>query len=155
MTDFHPSVNDLWQRFIEANPEYSNSEFTAWYFCDTEDCANKLAELVKQGIKRGTTSLNYWYETAGEKLPEAGRLNVITDWNGRAQCITKTIKVTILPFREVGEDLALIEGEGDKSLDYWRKAHISFFTRELEKLNMQFNEDLLVVFEEFEMIYKQ
>jgi uncharacterized protein YhfF len=155
MTDFHPSVNDLWQRFIEANPEYSNSEFTAWYFCDTEDCANKLAELVKQGIKRGTTSLNYWYETAGEKLPEAGRLNVITDWNGIAQCITKTIKVTILPFREVGEDLALIEGEGDKSLDYWRKAHISFFTRELEKLNMQFNEDLLVVFEEFEMIYKQ
>ena len=153
MNSYDQSVYDLWQRFIEANPEYSDKEFTAWYFCDTEDCANKLAELVKQGIKRGTTSLNYWYESAGEKLPEAGQFNVITDWSGKAQCITRTKKITILPFREVGEDLAFIEGEGDKSLDYWRKAHISFFTRELEKLNMEFSEDMLVVFEEFEVFY--
>ena len=88
-----------------------------------------------------------------KKLPEAGQFNVITDWSGKAQCITRTKKITILPFREVGEDLAFIEGEGDKSLDYWRKAHISFFTRELEKLNMEFSEDMLVVFEEFEVFY--
>ena len=154
MKEYHHTVHELWKKFIEANPEYSGRSYTAWYFCDTEDCANKLAELVKEGVKRGTTSLLRWYEPGGETLPASGDLNIITDWNGIAQCITKTIKVTLLPFRDVGEELAFIEGEGDKSLDYWRKAHISFFSRELNAVNEEFSEDETVVFEEFEMIYK-
>jgi uncharacterized protein YhfF len=153
MENYHHTVHDLWKEFIEVNPEYSNSKYKAWYFCDTEDCANKLAELVKQGIKRGTTSLYRWYEAGKETLPVAGDLNVITNWDGTAQCITKTIKVTVLPFRDVDEELAFIEGEGDKSLDYWRKAHINFFTRELTAINVEFSEDVMVVFEEFEKIY--
>jgi uncharacterized protein YhfF len=154
MKNYHHSVGDLWKKFTEANPEYSDSSYTASHFCDTEDCANSLAELVKKGIKRGTTSLLRWYEPGGEPLPVAGDLNVITDWNGIDQCITRTVKVTLLPFRDVGEELAFIEGEGDKSLDHWRKAHISFFTRELKAINLEFTEDMMVVFEEFEMIYK-
>ncbi|WP_263347600.1 ASCH domain-containing protein [Paraclostridium sp. AKS81] len=55
---------------------------------------------------------------------------------------------------DVDERLASIEGEGDKSLRYWREAHIDFFKRELEALNMEFIEDMLVVFEEFEVVYK-
>jgi len=50
--------------------------------------------------------------------------------------------------------MAEIEGEGDKSLKYWRRAHISFFSRELEEYNMKFTEDMPVVFEEFEVVYK-
>lgn len=154
MKNYHHSVGDLWKKFTEANPEYSDCSYTAWHFCDTEDCANSLAELVIKGIKRGTTSLLRWYESGEEPLPAEGDLNVITDWNGIAKCITRTVKVTLLPFLEVGEELAFIEGEGDKSLEYWRKAHISFFTRELKDINLKFTEDMMVVFEEFEMIYK-
>ncbi|MGO1528704.1 MAG: ASCH domain-containing protein, partial [Senegalia sp. (in: firmicutes)] len=44
--------------------------------------------------------------------------------------------------------------EGDKSLEYWRKAHINFFSRELEKYDIEFSEDMPVVFEEFEVVYK-
>ncbi|MCT4606010.1 MAG: ASCH domain-containing protein [Marinisporobacter sp.] len=29
------------------------------------------------------------------------------------------------------EEFAKTEGEGDKSLKYWRKVHIDFFTREV------------------------
>lgn len=64
-----------------------------------------------------------------------------------------TIKVTVLQFRDVDDELAYIEGEGDKSLYYRRKAHISLFTRELTAINIEFSKDVLVVFEEFEMIY--
>lgn len=85
MENYHHSVHELWQQFIETNPEYSNNKYKAWYFCDTEDCANKLAELVKQEIKRGTTSLYRWYESGGEILPTAGDLNVISIWDGTAQ----------------------------------------------------------------------
>jgi uncharacterized protein YhfF len=153
MENYHHTVHDLWKRFIDANPEYSNSKYKAWYFCDTEDCPNKLAELVMQKVKRVTTSLYRWYESGDEILPAAGDLNVISNWDGTAHCITKTIKVTVLQFRDVDEEHAFIEGEGDKSLDYWRKAHISFFTRELTAINEEFSEDVMVVFEEFEKIY--
>jgi uncharacterized protein YhfF len=61
--------------------------------------------------------------------------------------------VTIKPFSEVDEEFARLEGEGDKSLEYWRKTHIDFFTKELEGEKIEFSEDMLVVCEEFEVIY--
>lgn len=144
----------MWDRFIKVNPEYKTAIYTSWYFCNTEKCSNELAELVVKGIKRGTASLHMWYESGKEKLPETGAFNVITNWDGIAQCITQTKKLTILPFKDVTPEMAETEGEGDKSLDYWRKAHIHFFNSELENENVEFNEDMNIVFEEFEMIFK-
>lgn len=89
-----------------------------------------------------------------EELPKVGSYSIITNWDGIAECIIKTKKVTVLPFNEVDEELAEIEGEGDKTLEYWQKVHIDFFTAELRELGMQFASDSLVVFEEFEVIYK-
>ena len=154
MENYHPSVKELWQKFIDSNPGYSNSTYKAWYFCDTEKCANELAKLVCDGIKKATASLYYWYESGKEVLPLADDINIITDWDGIALCVIKTKKVTVLPFKEVNSEMAFTEGEGDKSLDYWRKAHISFFGREAVSEKIEFNEDNMIVFEEFEMIYK-
>ncbi|WP_419160564.1 ASCH domain-containing protein [Rossellomorea sp. BNER] len=39
----------------------------------------------------------------------------------------------------------------DRSLDYWRKGHMDFFTAELDQ---SFSDDILVVWEEFKVIYK-
>lgn len=50
--------------------------------------------------------------------------------------------------------IILIEGEGDKSLKYWQRVHINFFTRELKEFEMEFSQDMLVVFEELEVVYK-
>ncbi len=119
----------MWERFIESSPEYSETKYRAWYFCDNEKCANELAALVSIGIKRATTSLLLWYENGNEVMPEVNDVNIVTDWNGTAQCIIKTKKVFVLPFKNVDSEMAFTEGEGDKSLDYWRKAHVSFFER--------------------------
>ena len=153
MENYHTSVPAIWQRFTESNPEYSGKKYTAWYFCDTEKCANELADLVCKGIKRATASLHYWYERGKERLPEIDDFSIVTNWDGIAQCIIKTKKVTILPFKNVSSDMAFTEGEGDKSLEYWRRAHKSFFGRESESEKIDFSEETLIVFEEFEMIF--
>lgn len=150
----HPSVEAMWRNFITANPQYADRTYTSWYFCNTEDCANKLAVLVKQGIKRGTASLYYWYETKGETLPKPGEFSVVTNWNGEAQCIIRALKLIILPFRDVNAEMAFTEGEGDKSLEYWRRVHIEFFTSELEGTGIAFSEELIIVFEEFELVFQ-
>lgn len=157
MEQEHKSVKKMWKDYlisIGENAINTDKRYTSWYFCDNEKSANDLAKLVKEETKRGTTSLHYCYELENEELPMKDNYSIITDWNGIAQCIIKTKKVYILPFKDVNEELAGIEGEGDKSLDYWRKVHIYFFTRELKEQEIEFSEDMLVVFEEFEVVYK-
>lgn len=154
MKNYDDSVFKMWNDFVLLNPAYRDVKYTAWYFCDNKKCADELAELVIKGEKRATASLNYWYESGREELPVKGNISIITDWDGIAKCIIKTKSVTVLPFKNADQEMAFKEGEGDKTLEYWRKAHISFFTRESEKEKIIFTEDSLIVFEEFEMIFK-
>ena len=46
------------------------------------------------------------------------------------------------------------EGEDD-SLESWREGHIRFFRNEGKELGYEFKEDMLVVFEDFEVVYKE
>lgn len=157
MKNEHKSVNEMWENYLNSigeDTENTDKKYFSWHFCDNEKDAYELAELVKKGIKRATASLHKLYEVDGEKLPEVSDLNIITDWKGIAQCIIKTKKVTVLPFNAVTEEFANTEGEGDKSLKYWRKVHIEAFSRTLIEYKMEFSEELLVVCEEFDLIYK-
>ncbi|MBK4877302.1 hypothetical protein CUZ94_0850 [Enterococcus faecium] len=62
--------------------------------------------------------------------------------------------MTILPFSEVTKEHAWKEGEGDRTLAYWRKVHAEFFKHAYkEALNIEFTEEKLVVYEEFEVIF--
>jgi uncharacterized protein YhfF len=67
-------------------------------------------------------------------------------------CIVRTSKITICPFKDVTAEHAYKEGEGDRSLDYWRQVHKEFLESELESIDMAFSEDAKVICEEFELI---
>lgn len=157
MEQEHKSVKKMWQDYLNSIGEDRKStvkNYDSWYFCNNEEDANELAELVKQGIKRGTSSLYCLYELEGEELSQAGDLSIITNFEGIAQCIIQTKKVTVLPFKDVTEEYAIIEGEGDKSLRYWQDVHIEFFNKELKNIGKKFSEDMLIEFEEFQVVYK-
>jgi len=145
-------VKKLLKEHKESLKEGKGNFEKAWHFCDDEKNANELAKLTLKGIKRATTSLKYWYEIENETIPEVGDLNIITDWEGNPVCVIKNIKVSIIPFKDVDEDFAYREGEGDKSLKHWRDVHIEYFTKELKELGIEFNEDMLVVCEEFDVV---
>lgn len=144
--------NNYLQTIDEGNGE--NKSYTAWPFGNGPEMAKELADLVKSGEKTATCSLHLFYEIDDEPLPKVGDFNVITDWEGSAEALTETIDVKILPFKEVDATFAFKEGEGDKSHSYWRNAHIDFFVNELAELDKKFNEDMLVVCEEFKVVYK-
>jgi len=55
----HPSVQELWKKFLEKYPRYQDQVYKeAYYFCDNEKDANECAELVVQGHKRATGGIN-------------------------------------------------------------------------------------------------
>jgi uncharacterized protein YhfF len=50
----------------------------------------------------------------------------------------ETVELTRRRFGDVDEAFAYEEGEGDRSLQYWRRAHTNYFTRRGEfSPNMQ------------------
>ena len=59
----------------------------------------------------------------------------------QAVCIVEVTKVSVQPFKQVSADHAYKEGEGDKSLAYWRQVHEDFFTDCLGEVVLTFTPD--------------
>lgn len=153
----HESIKLMWEDYLKLigeNPNNTSKKYTAWHFCDNEQDANELAELVVSGTKKATASLFLLYQEEGEELPKVGDLSIIINWNGEAQCIIKTTSIEVVPYKDVTEEFAATEGEGDKSLEYWRRAHWSYFSREMEIIGKEPTDDMLVVCEKFEVVFK-
>ena len=123
--------------------------YQAWAFGGAPD---KLADLVVKGIKTATCSALALYEAENEEIPKAGDYSVILDSKGDAVCIIKTTRVYISPFMNVSEEHAYKEGEGDRSLDYWRRIHKEFFTEELLAIRQEFDEAMELICEEFQVV---
>ena len=137
---------EMWKAFG------GDGEYEAWAFGDDGD---ELAELVRTGVKTATASAYPLYELEGEELPRAGEYSVILDTREEAVCIIRTTKVYVTPFCCVTAEQAWKEGEGDRSLDHWRRVHRTFFEKEMEAADMTFTEDMEVVCEEFEMVFPE
>ena len=131
--------------------DYDNVPYDAWAFGDDADV---LAQLVMSGKKTATSSAYPIYELEGEEIPKTGEYSVILNSKNEAVCIIRTTEVYVIPFNQVSEKHAYLEGEGDRSLDYWINVHRNFFTEELKGTGLEFTEEMMVVCEEFEVVYR-
>ena len=143
------TAQEMWEQFVKEQ-HIETEDYDAWAFGDDADA---LAELVARGIKTGTSSAYPLYEVDGEPLPEASGYSVILNSKEEAVCIIENTKVYVVPFCEVTADHAFKEGEGDRSLVYWRKAHEVFFSACMEEAGLAFDENMKVVCEEFRVVY--
>lgn len=115
------------QKVPKKYPSYQSEKLGFFSFEDTEKMADELSELVVKKIKTGTSSGYDLYKQENEPLPKVGQLDVVLNGKNEPVCIIKNINVTILPFSEVTKEHAWKEGEGDRTLVYWRKVHAEFF----------------------------
>jgi uncharacterized protein YhfF len=125
----------------DAIPEkYKN--LRSFAFGDSPDLADELLELVLKGVKTATCS------TEDEpNLSKPGECWIVLDGRGDPLCVIESTEITFRPFNGVGAAFAFEEGEGDRSLAYWRSAHRRYFTR-LGK----FNEDMMLMCERFRLV---
>ena len=111
-------------------------------FGDGPALANELAELVLQGKKTATC----WAASQG-LLTEVGKRMVMLDGAGRARAVIETVELIERRFPDVDERFAYDEGEGDRTLAYWRNAHETYFSR-----LGQFAPDMLLWCERFRVV---
>lgn len=144
------TAQEMWQGYLATHPEAEGTAYEAWAYGDAPDA---LAALTLSGVKTATASVHALYALDGDQVPQAGDCSVILNSQEEAVCIIRNTKVHILPYREVDERQAYLEGEGDRSLRYWREVHEAFFRKELAEYHIAFTEDIAVVCEEFEVVY--
>ena len=148
------SIIKIWSDYCSKNLD-APENYDVWAFGDSKDMADELAGLVLEGVKTATASLYLLYEREKEALPYAGLHNIILNGAGKAVGIIETTEVNVVPFNEVTAEFAYLEGEGDRSLAYWRDVHEAFFKRELEEIGIVFNWTMHVVCEKFRLIDKE
>jgi len=116
------------------------------------DIADELAQLIVDGKKTATCSIYSLYEIENEPLPAVGQYTIVLSSKDDPVAIVRTSEVLIVKMNEVPEELALAEGEGDLTYQYWWNSHKEAFTAELGEHGMDFREDMLLVFEKFELV---
>jgi uncharacterized protein YhfF len=146
------AVEEWWESFRQASG-VETDQYGTFAFGDGAEMADELAGLVVHGPKRATAGLLADYERDGEPLPREGDYAVVVDGRGLPVAVIRTTQVEVKPLREVDAAFAWDEGEGDRSLAYWLDAHRNFFARRCERLGVAFSDDVLTVFERFELVW--
>lgn len=117
-----------------------------WSFGDSAEMADELAKLVIAGDKQASCgSLAAWQQ--GDETVSPGDYHIVLDGRENPACVIRTTSLKLIRFNEVTAQDAAAEGEGDKSLQYWRKEHQEFFTRE-----GTFSEEMELIFETFVLV---
>lgn len=146
------TLSAFWAARRDEAPELPETVPEAWAFGATPDHADGLLDLVLRGIKDGTASSMWDYEATGDPLPEVGEHSVILDGRGEPRAVIETTDLRVVPFDQVGEEHARAEGEGDRTLAYWRAAHERYW-REHSENPRGFEPDMPVLCERFRLLW--
>ena len=124
-----------------AVPEQYRS-LRSFAFGDSPKLADELLELVLKGVKTATCSTE---DEPNTSTP--GERWIVRDGRGTPRCVIETLEVTYRRYSEVDAAFAHDEGEGDRSLAFWRDAHRRYFTR-----LGRFSEDMMLMCERFRLV---
>lgn len=119
---------------------------------DSEALSDELLALIRRGKKRAGTGLIWSHEFEDDPIAQAGDIEIVVDHAGVPSIVTRIVSVDVLPYLQVSEEYAAIEGEGDGSLVYWREAHWDYFSRECARIGRVPDEEMMVVCTVFEVI---
>lgn len=117
----------------------------SWAFGDSAEMADNLLSLVLSGEK--TASCCSYASFRQDGAPAIGGYHVVLDGAANPACVIRTVAQSLVRYCDVTAEMAALEGEGDKSLAYWRAAHRDFFQRE-----GGFSPEMLLVFEQFAVV---
>ncbi len=145
---------DFWNLYLSTLPNPPKGLTAEASIAGNNEIADQLLELYLSGKKYAGSGLVVDYKISGDHLPQVGNHWIILDSQKKPRCIVKTVRVEIYQFDKVPKEVAVAEGEGDLSLDYWRKAHIEFFTPFLKGWGVKELNKEDVVTEFYEVVYK-
>ncbi len=147
------TVEEFWNDYL-VQAEDKNKELQISMFGDEQSC-DELVSLIASGTKSAGSSLVLDYQFAGDPLPTPGTVSLVVDSKGIPVCIIEIDEVIQYKFKDVPIRVAHAEGEGDKSIEYWKRVHREFFGPSMKPLGIEDLDDAMIVTEFFKVIYSR
>jgi uncharacterized protein YhfF len=151
--DRDDEIYEVYTELMLGGYKPKTKAFDVFCFGSGARMAAKLGHLVTNGQKRGTAGWAKSHEKTKTPIPEAGGTSLVTDGFGLPLCFIETADVKLIKFKDVTDRMAKIEGEGDLSLEDWKRGHLNFWqTYDAKEINEPFHEDELIFFETFRVV---
>ena len=153
----HPvgvAAEAFWQQYLQTAPGPQDRRyFEAFQFGAGREMANQLSRLVLDGIKTATSDL-IWHIDAQEKPRwQAGDEHIVLDGDWLPVCVIRTTELEERLFRDVDERFAWDYGEGDRSLEWWRRHIFEWYAKQCRELGIEPTEEMPLLCERFEVVY--
>ena len=120
---------------------------------------DRLVAAILSGEKTSTTGLHEEYLREGAPVGAVGQRELVLDSNGHGVAVIETTQVELKRLADVDLAFARDEGEGFRTLDEWREAHVAFFsspemTALLGAPPVTIDDDTLVVCTRFRLVQR-
>jgi DNA-binding winged helix-turn-helix (wHTH) protein/uncharacterized protein YhfF len=139
-----------WQRRESAFPSAEDRYYSPMFIGLSPAVGDAGAAAILDGIKTATSSAPW--EFPDGRLPFVGALSVLLDGQRRPRAIVETECVAITPFASVGEEFAWAFGEGDRTLDWWRKNIREFYRECAAGRGEEFSDNTPIICEWFTVV---
>ena len=152
----NPQSRKMWRTYLDSlsEPQEAESSFYEEFrIGSSAESANEGARLILQGTKTATSSLLWEYEDDKRPLPYAGSLSILLDGDDKPVCVVETTAAATKPFDEVDADFARQYGEGDRTLEGWRRLCWEDFSAQCTDMGRLPSEDMPLVCEHIRVIF--
>lgn len=116
-----PKVQDLIPELHRRGITLTGEVARVGAFGDSAELSEELLSLIRRGRKRGGASLVWAHEADAEPIPTVGEIEIVVNHLNVPSVVTRTTSVEVVPFNQVSAQFTAREGEGDGSLEYWRR----------------------------------
>ena len=88
---------------------------------------DSLVAAILAGTKTSTTALLQDFQASGESLPAVGEQQIVIDSDARPVAAIELTEIRTVALRDVDPAHAVDEGEGDETVEQWRRNHETFW----------------------------
>ena len=118
-------------------------------FGNPGESRSKLVEMIIHGNKRATAGTLQWdYQAENEPIETVGERLAVLDNDGKHVATIEATRVEVHKFKDVPDEFALAEAEGDLSGDDFRASHKEFWS----KLGLEITDETEIVTLYFDLV---
>ncbi len=146
----------FWDAYLSVSKLPANGDYSVVAeMAGNDEITDELIVLYRTGKKNAGSSVVEDFISAGDPLPKVGNYWILLNSKAEPEMILKTIRTETHKFSEVPESVAIAEGEGDLSLDYWKRVHSDLYLPYLKEWGVATMDEATVITEFFEIVYRK
>ena len=126
-------------------PDRIGDYFLPMRIGSTAASADEGAALILAGTKTATSSAHWHYPDG--RIPFVGALSVLVDGADMPRAIVETTRVELTPLASVEAAFAWSYGEGERTLDWWRRVIGDWYRADAARHGHTVDESTIIICE--------